>query len=522
MNILIVDDQRHVVQGIMSSIAWSGIPEIRDVFCAYNANEAKHIFTNQTIDIIVSDIEMPGENGIQLINWVREHFPETKCIFLTSHADFGYAQNALRLNCIDYILQPVKYEVLFAAIQKAVQQIKEEQENMSLMNQNTFWNMHSQELVQQLWSDFVQSQSPNTLDFINKISKLQLNFPTWGNYAVFIIEEAIVNHSLDSLLEEQTLQTLFEDFFSHLYNYHCQFGENGHQFAEIFTTDLSENDLYNTTQTFIDMCQNNYEIYPVIYFGYVQSLSNIPSIYQQLCQLKAQNIIPHSQIFSLHQTQELQCPPLPSTSHWSQHFIAHTTDLIADTIKDYIERCIQTGSMNSLTLLALQQSFTHAFYTSLQIRSVRLRTIMEQKNVFDAFALSTQSIAGFLHFVDTIIEVNNGISDNKEGDTLSLIEQAQNYINDHLSSELSRKTVAQNIHVSDSYLSHLFQKEMGISLTDYIYKQRMLLAKSMLTDTKIPVNFIAQKTGYNSVSYFIQAFRKEFGITPAEYRKGNR
>ena len=86
MNLLIVDDQKQVLDGIRSSIRFQEMPEIGDVFYALNTKEAKDIFLSRAVDIMVSDIEMPGENGLQLLSRVGVNFPETKCILLTAHA----------------------------------------------------------------------------------------------------------------------------------------------------------------------------------------------------------------------------------------------------------------------------------------------------------------------------------------------------------------------------------------------------------------------------------------------------
>ena len=57
----------------------------------------------------MSDIEMPGESGLQLLEWVRNEQMDIACIFLTAHADFTYAKTAMRLDSVDYILQPASY-----------------------------------------------------------------------------------------------------------------------------------------------------------------------------------------------------------------------------------------------------------------------------------------------------------------------------------------------------------------------------------------------------------------------------
>lgn len=80
MNVLIIDDQPDVVAGIHSGINWDAL-SIRQVFCANDIIRAREILSNNSVDIMLCDIEMPLGSGLELYEWVAEHFPEIKCIF---------------------------------------------------------------------------------------------------------------------------------------------------------------------------------------------------------------------------------------------------------------------------------------------------------------------------------------------------------------------------------------------------------------------------------------------------------
>lgn len=71
MNLLIVDDEVYVVRAIRSRIDWNSLG-IDEVFVAFNARKAKDVLRENKIDIIVTDIEMPQENGLELMQWVRD------------------------------------------------------------------------------------------------------------------------------------------------------------------------------------------------------------------------------------------------------------------------------------------------------------------------------------------------------------------------------------------------------------------------------------------------------------------
>jgi two-component system response regulator YesN len=117
MTLLIVDDQSQVVKGILNGVNWAA-EGFSEVFAAYNAAEAKQVLGRHEVDVMLCDIEMPVENGLTLVEWLRNENMQTRCIFLTSHMSFDYAQKALRLGSQDYIVQPVPYSEIRDAVRK--------------------------------------------------------------------------------------------------------------------------------------------------------------------------------------------------------------------------------------------------------------------------------------------------------------------------------------------------------------------------------------------------------------------
>lgn len=87
MNVLIVDDQKAIVESLREGIRWEELG-VEKVYTACSAREAKLVLVNFPVDVMLSDIEMPEEDGLELCQWAKERLPALECIFLTSHADF--------------------------------------------------------------------------------------------------------------------------------------------------------------------------------------------------------------------------------------------------------------------------------------------------------------------------------------------------------------------------------------------------------------------------------------------------
>lgn len=131
MNILIVDDFKPIVETIAENIEWKSLG-FDKVYQATSAKEAKLLLSNFEIEVMLCDIEMPEENGLQLLTWARAHLPEIECVFLTSHAEFDYAVEAMKLGSFDYILQPAKFEDIYIVLERLTQKVREKQRYQTL------------------------------------------------------------------------------------------------------------------------------------------------------------------------------------------------------------------------------------------------------------------------------------------------------------------------------------------------------------------------------------------------------
>ncbi len=158
MNVLLVDDQIRVLSGLISGLDWDtlGVTSIRT---ASSAAQAKSIFLETQVDILLCDIEMPGENGLSLLRWARNRGMECICVFLTSHADFLYAKEAIQLGCFDYILQPARYDEIQSTIARAIARVKDTSADKELRDYGVMAKKQEAALFQNLFSDWSAGRS---------------------------------------------------------------------------------------------------------------------------------------------------------------------------------------------------------------------------------------------------------------------------------------------------------------------------------------------------------------------------
>ncbi|WP_052476066.1 response regulator [Cohnella kolymensis] len=158
MRVLIVDDEIYAVKGLLSGIRWDMIG-VDAVFEAYHPSMAQQVLQEQSIDIMICDIEMPGSSGLDLMVWVRDNGLNLETVVLTCHSEFAYAQKALQLGGCDYLLKPVVYteleEVLLRAIRKVEEKRKANLTDKQYQKYVGLWNRQRSVLIERFWQDLL-------------------------------------------------------------------------------------------------------------------------------------------------------------------------------------------------------------------------------------------------------------------------------------------------------------------------------------------------------------------------------
>jgi len=101
----------------------------------------------------------------------------------------------------------------------------------------------------------------------------------------------------------------------------------------------------------------------------------------------------------------------------------------------------------------------------------------------------------------------------------TLIEKSLNYIKEHLTEDLSLKTIAEKLSISPIYFHNTFKTSTGKTLRDYVEEQRIKKAIKLLTTTNYSLTQIAYESGFSSQSYFSYVFKRKMKVTPREYVK---
>lgn len=163
---------------------WDEIP-IEQVYTANDTVFAKQILSTFSIQIILCDIEMPGESGLDLLHWMKENrYDHIVTLLLTCHDDFSYAREGIQLGVMDYILKPVAFDELADILRKAVAEYQARYQDQLHIQAGQLWEKHRDSIVKAFWRDFfadTSAESDTALD--------ELGFTKTSTYLLTIFRQ---------------------------------------------------------------------------------------------------------------------------------------------------------------------------------------------------------------------------------------------------------------------------------------------------------------------------------------------
>lgn len=527
-NLLIVDDEDIAIRGILKGIQWDKL-QYNEIYTAMDVEEAQEILRTHQVHVVLSDIDMPIQNGLDLLEWINENAMNCVTLFLTGHADFKYAQQAVQLSGFKYLLKPIDHSLLQEALDEAYKKAEEISSLDSI--RSTYdqffqqWQLERPLLVERFWHDLIHYRQSLASVYLDSAMR---------NYSIPLLSESqiqIIFISIEQWKEEWSardeeimtyaIKNVAEEFYLANRNGHCIQDGQGVLYIIMYEPNIEQQStLENLSYQLIAHCREHLHCYLSCYIGDVIPLTSIRDGIRNLLSIEKQNV---TQSCTVKIEKELATKPETSTKatvHFPDWILLIETGKMTQLtyqIDVYFDK-LQQDEVGYHDLATFYFGFMNSLMQWLQMKGISSNGILN----LQAWEMNDGLLKSLARLKSWTIQICHQVNDNifAEGKQVSnVVEKVQQYMIAHMDEEFSRERLAEQVYLNPAYLSRLFRRETGLSLTDYLVKYRIAKAKEQLEHSNQRVSDIALEVGYANFSHFSKLFKKTTGLTPQEYRK---
>ncbi|WP_158630166.1 response regulator [Cohnella sp. AR92] len=531
LTMLVVDDEIFALKGITQGIDWSDLP-FKEILEADNVKQAMKHMEEKPVDLVISDIEMPGANGMELLRWINDRFPNTQVIFLTGHARFDYAREALQLGCFDYALKPIDHEVLKDIVAKAVREIEAQRNRQSfeemLSAYHRQWTQQLHLLVERFWQDLLADRVSLRQERLEREFELY-DIPLKADGLVLPVMVSIeqwnaeLNARDESIMEYAIRKAASETILGEWPGAVLQ-DRSGLNLILLYASPdgppVDRQALLERCNQYKADCESYFHCRISCYVSQPVPIGEIASAVDRLQQLERTNVSAASAVIDASALAEGGTAggngALPNFAEWGQLIDQGGQDELIRQLEETTKR-LQDEMASRETLELLHAGLLHLFYQAAHRKGISVYDALTVQELSDPQA--SRSPQQLLQWASKSAEKFVRVFSDKPRDSSAVIAKINAYIQDNLHRDLSRDDIANEVYRNPAYLSRLFRKETGLSLSEYIAQKRIEEAKRMLVETNLKVSNIAEGLGYQHFSYFAKLFRKFTGLTPQDYRK---
>ncbi|MCM8709488.1 response regulator [Clostridium sp. SYSU_GA19001] len=528
--LLIVDDEVEVRKGIIDKIDWEAIG-FEIVGEAENGKEALEIFEKTLPDVLLTDINMPFMNGLELSSIVREKYPTTKIIVVTGYDEFEYAHKAIKLNVLEYILRPISASELTEILIKTKKKIDAEileKENMETLRE------HFRKSLPILKEKFLASLITSTLtkEEIEEKSKIynidlkgnsytvsivSIDFSTyekrfenekelWKFSVLNIVEEIAAKYNLGvAFINDETVVIIsnFKDY-------------EREKIIEKNFNALEE--LRQTIEKFLKF---------TVTIGIGSICCDITRISQShenaLAALDYKIIMGNNRLIWIEDIEPKSANKIVFDDLKEKSLESSIKVGTAEEISDIIDKIFKEIADSKISFNDYQIYIMEMLTT---IMKVARNSDIDIDNIFGSnhnLFVELHSLKGIEEvqswFKDISIKIRNYIIKDRQDTANDLVEKAKEYVKEHFGeSDININRVCNYLHISPNYFSFIFKRETKTTFINYLTHVRMEEAKELLRTTNMKTFEIAEKVGYSEPNYFSYSFKKKFNLSPSEFR----
>lgn len=529
-NVLLVDDEIHIVDSLLVSIPWREIG-VEQVFSAYSFTQAMEWLDMEAIDIVITDIQMPGKSGLELICEIQKKQKQILFVILSGYSDFHYLKEAIAYQVVDYLLKPVNDQSVVDAVKKCMQKLEvrwgRETDNSKLYQQfYTALPILRENFLQELLSggEFPKSLFQQKMESYDikilpeaavRMLVLHPNRNTSWNPEDHMLRYGIIN------IAEELIRNEGRSVWSCMDR-----GGNLLFLAEEPSGSKSENNalmgrigvnIRHALALHLDI-----DVSVVVSTPFPLSAELLPVQYEETLKLLRCRLHRDCKIFidskeqkiPLHDTGNplYEYPLLEEllfTAQWEQakqkvqEIFAWYRGAVEEGCGEIEEAYCSVYSTISAFCYRSGKSDIWAAWKSGKSRGKAL-----ENPISDTAEL----------FLEIIRKVQEGEDSERKSTGGYYVELVKKRVLQANLQNVTIQSLADEIGLHPVYLSKLFKEETGMLLSEYLSNIRLQKAEQLLREGNERVHKIALQVGYYSCPYFIKLFKEHYQMTPAEYR----
>ena len=500
--ILIVDDEEIVCRGLAQFVKWKehGF-EVAGI--AYSVNEAISLLEKIHIDVIFTDIRMPGKTGLDLLHVTKDKYPEIKSIILSGFSDFAYTKEAIRCGAIDYLTKPVNLDEVGVLLNQLKEKFIQTQE---------VTKVHSNR-VEALLSSIARGYSKvepekYQLPVLENWYGLSLSLIHKGQPEEIVLEKLkMMNKQISAIIPSTII--LKRDVYTF--------------FAIIPCKSQSE---FDSFITILEQICNSTKEWTCGVSKFKNGISDLPHGWREANQALCYHCasIREGVIF-YENIEPFFSKDYPEIQNLTDDLIRrlNNPETRSEILPWFPESLIAMQPSN-LTITEFQTLCIrclielNAFLQGLSIESNDLQKKLNQTLNQILISNSTQSTINCITtYLQWVIDLVNESSKQKMDNCV--IDEIQTFIRQHYNENITLNMLAEQFYLHPNYLSRLFKEKSGDNFVDYLTKVRMDKIKELLLNTDHKIIEICYMVGYNNSRYFNKVFKQNTGMTPSEYRQ---
>ncbi|GGH25357.1 response regulator transcription factor [Paenibacillus segetis] len=524
---LLVDDEVHILNNLSKVLPWEDM-DIEIVGLAKNGIDALEAAIQHHPDLILSDIRMPVMDGMTLLQEIRKQGLTCEILLLTGYQEFEYAQTAIRHGVRDYICKPINYFELEDTVrnlaaeirEKSKKQKKEQRLNRVAYLANENYMLHSL-LGQETEEEGVLWDEEDGLANKKAYSVLLIDLEGYSHRSISwtVLERKAWNLRIKNMLK---------DIFSPILKGQTVLQIREGEWCIIFPSPDQDHPItkeqlypgYIILQTLVD--NNDGMLFQMCLEQNYLSLNELAMVYERMQQKLILNS-PNEWFLeagtnNLESTSRPELGVTESKWHWIEKISSGlrngNVEVLAQMTHD-LKSFVGHLQENSI---GQSQKMLHYLLIHLlrEMREMQLLSGEQEENIWQRLQGSL-SLKELLSLIVSLIEQSRDSLSTKKSSEL-LMMSAQNYIQHNLESDFGIDDISEYLGISCSYFCLLFKNYFGETFVEYLTKQRMEMAKSLLYSSDKSITQIGSEVGYHERRYFTKVFQKYTGMTPSEYR----